>query len=64
CALVRVVTQTLQVFRKRCRSFANAAGVLETPGLSRNAALRKAAFSPEAGVVETLQAFSGLLQAF
>ena len=50
--------------RKRCRCFANAAGVLETPGLSRNAALRKAAFSPEAGVVETLQAFRGLLQAF
>ena len=50
--------------RKRCRCFANATGVLETPGLSRNAALRKAAFSPDAGVVETLQAFRGLLQAF
>ncbi|WP_347349709.1 hypothetical protein, partial [Nigerium sp.] len=42
---------------KRCRSFVNAAGVLETPGDGRNAAVRKAAFSPEAGVNETLQAF-------
>ena len=49
---------------KRCRSFANAAGVPETPGCGRNAALRTAAFSPKASVAETPQAFRGLLQAF
>ena len=62
--LGRVWAKDLQRCRNACSKPRNACSVSATPALIENAALRKAAFPPEPGVMRTPAAFAGTPAAF